>query len=49
MVAWNMVVEIEGAEESVLAATMLTHHLDVLPLNRLPSTEANRTELPGSF
>jgi hypothetical protein len=28
MTARNLIVEIEGVEESVLAATSLTHHLD---------------------
>jgi hypothetical protein len=31
VIARNVIVDIEGVEESVLAATLLTHHRDVLP------------------
>jgi len=33
VIARNVIVEIEGLEESVLPTTSLTHHLDALPSN----------------
>jgi hypothetical protein len=49
VIAWHVIVKVEGAEESVLVAASPTHYLDALPSNRCHQHRRGDVNCQGVF
>jgi hypothetical protein len=49
VIAWHVIVKVEGADESVLVAASPTHHLDALPSSRCHQHSRGDVNCQGVF